>query len=135
VSWKDLYSEVKQRKMEALNKKDVVKAVEKHGKVLCIDGKFEKPKKVVSNLYAAEKLIIKPGDALKYDFTRYDLVIIGCPGSEIPTAAYGKIRDYVVLNGGWILSTDWAIRSILENVFPGYIRWNEVRTDRSLSDY
>jgi len=129
MSWKDLYSEVKQRKMEALNKKDVVKAVEKHGKVLCIDGKFEKPKKVVKNLYAAEKLIIKPGDALKHNLTNYDLVIIGCPGSEIPTAAYGKIRDYVVLNGGWILSTDWAIRSIVENVFPGYIRWNEVRTD------
>jgi hypothetical protein len=27
-SWKDLYSEVKKRKMEALDKKDVVKAVE-----------------------------------------------------------------------------------------------------------
>jgi hypothetical protein len=114
--------------MEALNKKDVVKAVEKHGKILCIDGKFEKPKKVVNNLYAAEKMIIKPGDAIKHDLNRYDVVIIGCPGSEIPTAAYNRIRDYVVTNGGWVLSTDWAIRSIIENVFPGYIRWNEQRT-------
>ncbi len=129
MSWKDLYSEVKQRKMEALNKKDVVKAVEKHGKILCINGKFEKPKKVVNNLYAAEKKIIPPRDSLKFDLNRYDLVIIGCPGSEIPTAAYNKIRDYVTINGGWILTTDWAIRSIIENVFPGYIRWNEVRTD------
>ena len=33
MSWKDLYSEVKKRKMETLNKKDVVKAVEKYGKI------------------------------------------------------------------------------------------------------
>lgn len=41
MSYKDLYSEVRRRKMEALNKKDVVKAVEKSGKMLFIDGKFE----------------------------------------------------------------------------------------------
>ena len=45
-SWKDLYSEVKQRKMEALNKKDVVKAVEEHGKILAVEGRYEKPKKI-----------------------------------------------------------------------------------------
>ena len=40
MSWKDLYSEVKKRKMEALDKKEVVQAVEKHGKILAISGRY-----------------------------------------------------------------------------------------------
>ena len=66
MSYKDLYSEVKKRKMEALNKKDIVKAVEKHGKILAVEGRFEKPKKVVENMYAAEKRTIKPGDTIEF---------------------------------------------------------------------
>ena len=128
MSWKDLYSEVKKRKMEALNKKDVVKAVEKHGKVLCINGRFEKPKKVIKNLYASEKKIIEPLDVLKYDLNKFDLVIIGCPGEKIPISSHQKIKDYV-LQGGWILTTDWCIKFIVEPIFPGYIRWNRNRTD------
>jgi len=128
MSWKDLYSEVKKRKMEALDKKDIVKAVEKHGKILAINGKFEKPKKVIEHMYAFEKRIIKPRDVMKVDLNQYDVVLIGCPGSEIPTAAHPRIKDYVNRNGGWVLSTDWCIRSIVEYIFPGFIRWNEKRT-------
>ncbi len=131
MSWKDLYSEVKKRKMEALNKKDIVKAVEKHGKVLCINGRFEKPKKVINNLYASEKKIIDPKDVLKYNFDNYDLIIIGCPGDKIPTPAYQKIKDFVA-KGGWILTTDWCIKNFVEPVFPGFIRWNKDRTEDAI---
>ncbi|MHA1292261.1 MAG: hypothetical protein ACTSQJ_06285 [Promethearchaeota archaeon] len=129
MSWKDLYSEVKKRKMEALDKKDVVKAVEKHGRVLAVEGKFEKPKKVISHMYASEKMIVKPNDILKYNLNDYDIVFIGCPGNQIPSAAHQKIKEYVANHSGWIFCTDWAIRSIIEYIFPGYIRWNEQRTD------
>ncbi|MBY8982959.1 MAG: hypothetical protein KGD57_08425, partial [Candidatus Lokiarchaeota archaeon] len=57
--WKNLYSEVRKRKIEALNKKDVVKAVEKHGRILAIEGEYEKPEKVIDHMYAAEKLFLK----------------------------------------------------------------------------
>ncbi len=129
MSFKDLYSEVKKRKMEALNKKDVVKAVEKHGKVLCIDGQFEKPKKVIQHIYASEKKIISPKDVLKNDLNLYDIVIIGCPGKDIPSVAHSKIKDYVANNSGWLLTTDWVIKHIVEEIFPGYIRWNYKRTE------
>jgi len=130
-SWKDLYSEVKKRKMEALNKKDIVKAVENHGKILAIEGKFEKPKKVVEYMYASEKRVIKPNDILKFDLNNYDVLLIGCPGNDIPSVAYSKIRDYV-LNGNYLITTDWAIRTIIEPIFPGYIRWNEIRTEEAV---
>jgi hypothetical protein len=127
-SWKDLYSEVKKRKMEALNKKEIVEAVEKHGKILAISGKFEKPKKVIEHMYASVKKVIKPNEVVKTDLDQYDVILVGCPGDEIPDSARPKI-NYYVSNGGWILTTDWALFHIIEKQFPGFIRWNKNRTD------
>ncbi|HEC37891.1 MAG TPA: hypothetical protein ENI29_06615, partial [bacterium] len=62
MSFKDIYSEVKKRKMEALNKKDVVKAVEKHGKILAVRGRYEKPKKIVEHMYASLKKVVKENE-------------------------------------------------------------------------
>ena len=127
MSWKDLYSEVKKRKMEALNKKDVVQAVEKHGKILAVNGRYEKPKKVIEHMYASLKNVIREKEIMKEDLARYDVVLIGCPGSDIPHAAYPKVKDFV-MNGGWLITTDWAIQSIIENIFPGFVRWNRAKT-------
>ena len=127
MSWKDLYSEVKKRKIEALNKKDVVEAVEKHGKILAVSGKYEKPKKVIEYMYASQKEVIKEKEIMKVDLSQYDVLLIGCPGSDIPYSAHPKVKNFVV-NGGWLITTDWAIRSIVENIFPGYIRWNGAKT-------
>ena len=127
MSWKDLYSEVKKRKMEALDKKDVVQAVEKHGKILAVNGRYEKPKKVIEHMYASLKNVIREKDIMKEKLSQYDVVLIGCPGSDIPHAAYPKVKDFV-MNGGWLITTDWAIQSIIENIFPGFIRWNRART-------
>ena len=140
MSWKDLYSEVKKRKMEALNKKDVVKAVEKHGKIPAIEGKFEKPEAILKNMYVSEYKLIKYGESKKNqqrmaneimntDLNKFDVVLIGCAGKNIPSSAHPKIQDYVRNNGGWVITTDWAVKFILEDIFPGYVRWNKIRTD------
>ncbi|MFX1323927.1 MAG: hypothetical protein ACFE8N_03150 [Promethearchaeota archaeon] len=127
MSLKDIYSEVKKRKMEALNKKDVVNAVEKHGKILAISGRYEKPKKIVEHMYASLKKIVREKDIMKENLSQYDVLLIGCPGSDIPFAAHPKVKEFVN-NGGWLITTDWAIKSIVENIFPGYIRWNRAKT-------
>ncbi|NHJ23009.1 MAG: hypothetical protein EAX89_00435 [Candidatus Lokiarchaeota archaeon] len=127
-SWKDLYSEVKKRKMEALNKKDVVEAVEKHGKILAIEGRYEKPKKVVDHMYAAKHETIKPTEIMKYNLGDFDVVLIGCPGDQIPSSALPRVSEYVSLKGGWLITTDWAIKHIVEVIFPGFIRWNGAKT-------
>ncbi len=127
MSWKDLYSEVKKRKMEVLDKKDIVQAVEKHGKILAINGRYEKPKKVIEHMYASLKKVIREKEVMKEDLSQYDVVLIGCPGSDLPHAAHHKIKDFV-MNGGWLMTTDWALKSIIENIFPGFIRWNRGKT-------
>ncbi|MHA1820396.1 MAG: hypothetical protein ACTSU2_14480 [Promethearchaeota archaeon] len=129
MSFKDLYSEVKARKMAALGKQDIVKAVEKHGKILAISGKYEKPQKIIKYIYASVKEVIKPFEVPKKNLSLYDVVLVGCPGSEIPKSALRQFREYVLDDGGWLLTTDWALRTIVENVFPGYIRWAGEKTD------
>jgi hypothetical protein len=127
MSLKDIYSEVKKRKMEALNKKDVVKAVEKHGKILAVSGRYEKPKKIVEHMYASMKKVVKEKEIMKENLSQYDVVLIGCPGSDIPNASHQKVKDFV-MNGGWLITTDWALKSIIETIFPGYLRWNRAKT-------
>ncbi|OLS14936.1 MAG: hypothetical protein RBG13Loki_1436, partial [Promethearchaeota archaeon CR_4] len=126
--WKDLYGEIKARKMQQSAKANIVKKVEKSGRLLFVEGKYEKST-VVSKVYAATRDVIRPTQAAKKVLSEYDLVVIGCPGTEIPKAAFTKFRDYVFDNGGWILSTDWALRAVIESIFPGYIRWNNEKTD------
>lgn len=53
--WKDLYSEVKKRKESALNKKDVVNAVEKYGKILAIKEDLKNLKKLFRTCTPARK--------------------------------------------------------------------------------
>lgn len=127
MSEKDLYSEVKARKMAALGKKDVVKAVEQHGKILAIRGKYEKPDKIIKFIYASKKEIVNPKVAHKKDFSQFDVVFVGCPGSDILKSGLSKFREYV-MDGGWLLTTDWCIRTIVEHVFPGYIHWAGEKT-------
>ena len=127
MSEKDLYSEVKKRKMEALGKASIVKAVEQKGRILSIQGQYDQPDKVMNYTYAAVKDTIKPNQFNKANLSNYDLVVIGCPGNEIPSEYYMRFREFVE-NGGWILSTDWVLRTIIEPIFPGYISWNGEKT-------
>ncbi len=119
--------------MEALGKASIVKAVEQKGKVLSIKGQYDQPDKVMNYCYAAVKDTIAPTQFNKTNISNYDLVVIGCPGNEIPSDLHLRFRDYVV-NGGWILSTDWVLRTIVEPIFPGYISWNGEKTADAVVD-
>jgi len=101
------HNEVKKRKMEALNKKDVVNAVEKHGKILAVSGRYEKPRKIVEHMYASMKKVVREKEFMKENLSQYDVVLIGCPGSDLPNASHPKIRgrSYIIilLNlGSWL---------------------------------
>ena len=129
--WQDLYSEVKKRKMQALNKKKVVKAVEKHGGLLILEGKYERAHQIFDYIYAKEKKILEGEEIskiLEWDLNQYNLIIIGCPGLDVPTNAFPKLREFVQ-SGGFLLTTDWVLSSIIDKVFPGYIAPGENRTE------
>ena len=123
MEWEDLYSEVRKRKVQVLDKKKVVEAVEKYGGLLVLDGKYEKAEQIFKFIYANQKKLLHENEydqILDLDLNQYDLIVIGCPGLEVPRQAYPKIEEFV-LKGGWLLTTDWCIQSIIEPIFPGFI--------------
>jgi len=51
------------------------------------------------------------------------VLIVNCPG-EVKRDKLQSIQDFVK-NGGYLLSTDWALDNMLTQTFPGYVSWNK----------
>lgn len=49
-------------------------------------------------------------------------VLVNCPG-EIDPAGLEALRKFVEL-GGYLVTTDWALKHVLEKAFPGFVRYN-----------
>jgi len=131
LDWDELYTEVRRRKITALNKIHAVKAVEKHAGLLVLDGVHEKAGHIFDFIYANKKKIVEDrveiGETIDAGLDEYNMIIVGCPGSNIPEEKYDKLELYVRY-GGWLLCTDWCLQYIIENIFPGYITQGGERT-------
>ena len=54
------------------------------------------------------------------------IVFVNCPGL-IPEPALRSLAAFVQ-DGGFLFTTDWALRHVLEPAFPGYVEYNQRRT-------
>jgi hypothetical protein len=62
---------------------------------------------------ATEGLVLDPDQIL----------FVNCPG-ELPRGGLERVRDFVD-RGGMLVTTDWALRHVVEPAFPGTIAYNE----------
>lgn len=67
-------------------------------------------------------LSLDPRQLAGVDWDRLQVLLINCPG-ELPRAALEKIAPWV-RRGGYLVTTDWALKHVLEPVFPGTVRHN-----------
>lgn len=82
---------------------------------------------VVEGIYDhAEEVLHSAGinfDLVPVNFSKslegYDIVIINCPG-ELEGSNIKKIRKFVE-NSGFLISTDWALKHLIEKAFPDTI--------------
>ena len=51
------------------------------------------------------------------------IVFVNCPGSLSP-AGLRKLEAFV-REGGFLFTTDWALRNVLEPAFPGFVEFND----------
>lgn len=58
------------------------------------------------------------------------VVVINCAG-ELKRDQLQNLRDFVS-NGGYLLTTDWALDNMLQQTFPGYVEWNKGKSDRNM---
>lgn len=122
--YKGAYSTIIEYKKKLLSKKNIVKKVESEGRVLVVQGSMDNVHLSLRYCYASEKDFVQPTQLKSRDLNNYDLIVIGCPGTG--TVEHGnddRLREYVA-DGGFLLTTDWCLKNIIEPVFPGYIRYN-----------
>jgi len=51
------------------------------------------------------------------------IVFVNCPGN-VSTKAVRKLEAFV-REGGFLFTTDWALRNVLEPAFPGFVEFND----------
>lgn len=69
---------------------------------------------------------VAPNRAAALDWDRLQVLLVSCPGI-IERAARDRIAPWV-RRGGYLLTTDWALKHLVEAVFPGLLRHNGVQT-------
>lgn len=70
--------------------------------------------------------LISPAEVENVTFRPDQVVFINCPG-KIGPLGLRKLNAFV-LEGGFLFTTDWALKHVLEEAFPGYLKYNEKAT-------
>jgi hypothetical protein len=61
-------------------------------------------------------------DLPRADWDRMQVLFVNCPG-HLPEAAMNRIAPWVRA-GGYLVTTDWALKHVIEPLFPGTARHN-----------
>lgn len=91
------------------------------GKSIVIGGSYDKAQDVLDAMEVTYRLVSAGelgGVALPVDRP----VIVNCAG-ELNPQDIKRISDHV-RSGGTLVTTDWALRNLVEQAFPGYVEYN-----------
>ena len=69
---------------------------------------------------------VSPQTLLKMDLKPEQTVYVNCP-SSFPVEVAKKLRVFVEA-GGQLITTDWALKHVLEVAFPGTVRYSGTST-------
>jgi hypothetical protein len=69
---------------------------------------------------------VTPAEAERIDWDRLEVLLVSCPG-HLPQAALDRVGPWV-RGGGYLLTTDWALKHVVEPLFPGTVRHNGRQT-------
>lgn len=90
--------------------------------LVVIDGDFDHMHLVLSSLELP--FVRLDHDELPgYTFKPYQTVFVNCAAS-FPQNQVKKLSSFVAA-GGQLITTDWALKYVLEKAFPGYVSYNQ----------
>src|SRR5262245_19217376 len=69
---------------------------------------------------------VDPHQASALDWERLQVLLVSCPGM-LPANVRDRVAPWV-RRGGYLLTTDLALKHLIEPVFPGTVRHNGVQT-------
>ena len=70
--------------------------------------------------------LANPNQVGSLDLRPEQSVLINCPG-QLDRAGISKIRGFVEA-GGYLVTTDWDLKHVIETAFPGTLAYNNVAT-------
>lgn len=70
--------------------------------------------------------LVQPSQIASAELRPDQVMFVNC-GAKFDGRAIAKIRSFVE-EGGFLFTTDWALRDVLEAAFPGYIKHNGQNT-------
>lgn len=71
--------------------------------------------------------LVEPGEIGRADLRVDHVMFVNC-GAKFDRRGIGRIRTFVE-GGGFLFTTDWALRDVLEPAFPGFVEYNERPTE------
>ena len=89
--------------------------------ILVVEGVHDHIQQVLK--VAGTRFALVDAPALSTAELRRDQVMFVNCGAKFDRKALSRIRTFVE-DGGFIFTTDWALRDVLEKAFPGYVEYN-----------
>ncbi|CAN5118052.1 hypothetical protein BH11CYA1_BH11CYA1_39750 [soil metagenome] len=99
--------------------------------VVEVAGQWDKADKTLTKLEIPFKHI-KSRDISSELLATSKVLIINCAG-ELKRDKLQAVRDFVS-QGGYLLTTDWALDNMLVQTFPGYVSWNKGVNSKDIYD-
>ena len=97
----------------------------KEADVIVIGGIYDFIQNVLS-MAGTPHILIDPTGLDHAELRPDQVIFINCPGKLSPLGLR-KLKTFVS-SGGFLFTTDWALKYVLEEAFPGYVRYNEKPT-------
>jgi len=93
--------------------------------VVAVRGIYDRIHRVLEAT-AVPFLDLPPAALPRADWDRMQVLLVNCPG-HLPLPALERIPVWV-RGGGYLVTTDWALKHVLEPLFPGRVRHNGRQT-------
>jgi len=94
--------------------------------VIVVSGSADKIETVFSAIKMPHKLV-SPEAFMNINLVAEQTVYINCHTTAYPSGIHDKIRNFVN-SGGQLITTDWSLNTILQQAFPGFVKWDNKST-------
>lgn len=99
--------------------------------VVEVKGQWDKADRTLKNL-GIQHTTIGAGQLNQIGLSRTKVLVINCAGT-LNRGSLQAIRDFVA-QGGYLLTTDWALDNMLKQTFPGFVEWNKGKSKGNVVD-
>lgn len=121
ASAKILKAKMKKERAEDLELLDRAK----DDSIAIVKGTYDKIE-LVMDAIGTDYILLETAAVGRIEFEPDQILIINCPGT-IDKEGINEIKRFVS-KGGFLLTTDWALKNVLEKAFPKYVKYTGKNT-------